>query len=350
MKHIIISAGLLCCSSAQAINYLHVNYLNNYDHFDYPQLNFWQITSSDQYFSDEFFAGKGDVLMGIKPVLSSMMATYDPSIWQSVNVNPNNATVFGGLWSTGPFDRYVTGDYTANNQAEIMAVNLNGAFKIVHADPQNANVWHELQSGGSEIFINDALLSGDFNGSAKDDILLIQPTYGNTVTSTLNQQSFVWDRLNRTWNGLLATWPISQNDTYVVGDFNDDGQDELLAINVNGDTETMHFVNNQWTSIGSTTGGFLGSWNVTTPATQYLAIDFDRDGKEEVIAINTITGWSHILSMSTNPMPQWNSISDNDGLNLLSENVKMNTADIYLEYNHQLLQLNPNGQVTLLKK
>lgn len=350
MKHIIIGAGLLCCTSVQAVNYLHVNYINNYNHFDFPQLNFWQINSGDQYFADDFFADKRDILMGIKPVLSSMMTVYDQPIWQAVNINTSGALVFGGLWSTASFDRYVTGDYTANGQAEIMAVDLNGGFKIIQADPQNINVWHELQSGGSEIFVNDALLSGDFNGSAKDNLLLIQPTHGMTVTSTLNQQLFTWNTLNRTWNGQIATWPISQNDVYIVGDFDDDGQDELLAINPNGNTQTMEFVNNQWTALTSSMNGFLGSWNVTTPATQYIAIDFDQDGKDEVIAINPLTGWSHILSMTTSGIPQWNSESDNSGLNLLAKDAKMTPADIYLEYNHQLLQLSPNGNVTLLKK
>ncbi|TBR37915.1 VCBS repeat-containing protein [Marinomonas agarivorans] len=350
MKSILLSASILCCVSANANQYLYEEYSNNFDHFPFPPLQNWAINNSDQYFADELFPGRGDVLVGIKAALISMIAQYDSGSWPTIEVNYNNNTMFSGLWTTGPVDKYVTGDYTGNGQAEILAMRPYGLSTTIQANTNGTPYfWQALQISGNETTTIDALLSGDFNGSGKDEVLLIQPSYGTAATMSLHQQPFAWQTINWISGGQISLWPIGVNDRYVVGDFNDDGQDELLAINANGTTATLRFVNNQWTILTNTAGGFLGQWNVTTPNTEYVVIDFDKDGKDEVIAINPHTGWSHILSMATSGIPQWQSVKDNDGTGLLAKDVKIGVGDIYLEFNHQLLKLNSNGQVALLK-
>lgn len=349
MKKAMIAAGLLVCASTQAANYLQKEFRNAHDHFDYPQLSYWQINNIDHYFADEFFAGQGDILVGIKPALISMMTKYDAPIWLPVETNFTPA-LFSNLWTTVPSDRYVTGDYTGDGQAEVMAVASNGFIETVHADFSSAgSTWHSLQSGISEIALGDALLSGDFNGDDKDEVLIIQPTHGRAETWSLKKYPMThgWSSINTQNGGLIASWTINSDDIYTVGDFNGDGKDELLAVNSNsGLYHTMGFVNNQWTMLNNGFG-LLGSWITFMPDSKYIAVDFDHDEKDELVAINPYTGWSHISSMSTG---LWTHVSDNSGSGFLADRVKIKADDFYLEYNHTLMKLNPDGLVTLLKK
>lgn len=351
-----VSIGSL---SAQAANYWQVNYQNSRNHFydgSHTNIKNWLISSSDRYISGSFlFSHNRDYLLGIKAGQANIMAEHTPNSayheWFAIedDVSVGN-TIFSGLWISRSDDLYVAGDFTGSFSDDILLANPNGNYMTIHGGyPNSGNFYpwkllHHANNGN--IDATDTLLSGDFNGDGVDEVLLIKQN--QSFTMRFNQQTPNWDIINTT-GPLIHWWTINPDDDYVVGDFDGDGSDELIAINPNGWSHTMRFTNNQWQYFSGVSNSFLGHWNITSPDTTYIAADFDRDGKDELIAINRHNGWSRTLGMTTGQYPQWFSLKDNAGDGHLAPNVPIDSNDIYLEYLDNLLVLNPNGFVRLLK-
>jgi hypothetical protein len=152
-------------------------------------------------------------------------------------------------------------------------------------------------------------------------------------------------------SGSIYWWHISANDKYVSGDFNADGKDDMIAINSNGWHHTMNysggfFPNWQW--IEGNGSSFIGSWNIRAND-QYVSGDFNGDGRDEVLAINP-NGTHQTLSFNGS---SWQTIEA--GNNLFIANWRIRTGDQYLigdflgDSNDELIAINPNGWQSTLK-
>lgn len=89
-------------------------------------------------------------------------------------------------------------------------------------------------------------------------------------------------------------WNMNPTDKYIIGDFDGDGKDELLAIATNGWSHLMKYDGTGWQTPWSNNGSGQINWWLMKSTDKYIAGDFDGDGKDELLAVAT-NGWSHMM-------------------------------------------------------
>lgn len=352
-------AALLFSSCGQAA-YWQNDYTNSYDHFydsTLYELQSWLVEPGDQYITGNFFYSGDANLLGIKPGYKNIMMKHNANsspAWFALHTFAGTTTL-AGLWTTRHDDMYVAGDFTGDGRDELLAVNPNGNYQTLKGS-FGSSAWVSLQSASNgNVQAGDKLMAGDFNGDNIDEVLLIKAN-GSHSTMRFNQQTANWDILSSGNTGTINWWNINTaSDKYVAGDFNGDGKDELLALNPSGWHHTMRYSNNQWQYIegGNPSTPRIAYWNIGSATSQYFAADFDKDGKDELLALNANSGWSHTIEMiSSGQYPYWKHLRGNAGNGTLSSNWAMRPSDVYrvfAEYpTTQMITLNPDGHVNLL--
>lgn len=355
--------GLSGAGVAQA-SYWNVDFRNADNHFyagtnsSSPFYNNWVIEPGDQYVTGQFFVNPG--LVAIKPGQENIKLQRDtaPLDWMAFP-NISGTKLFAQSWKTSANDLQVSGNFTHPYFDSLLLANPNGHYQTFNFNVVNRK-WDRIQAASnSDVDPGDQLIAGDFDGDQYDEVILIKAN-GEQRTLDYNRVTNNWDISNATNTGFIHWWRINTStDKYVAGDFDGNGVDELLAINPNGWHHTMRYQNGQWQFIegGSpATGSSIASWNVTSPASQYLSADFNGNGKDEVVAINPSNGWSQLMEMSsTGKAPQWTTLVGNGGNGLLSWQWPIGTSDVYRVWGnpvhgYQLLAINPNGAVGLLSQ
>jgi hypothetical protein len=110
-------------------------------------------------------------------------------------------------------------------------------------------------------------------------------------------EEFLWQWGNE-GNGKIALWDMNLGDQFIAGDFDNDGRDELLAIAQNGWSHLMKFDGSNWQWVWGNDGGkTIDLWHMK-PTDMCLSADFDGDGNTNLLAIST-NGWAHLLQMSS---------------------------------------------------
>jgi len=338
------------CSDSNANNYWIEKQINQGQHFigyDYVPSNItgWQIQSNDRYLVANFVGYQTDeMVLAIKPGSSYIMMHHTGSPhykWWELYSGGNN---FGGFWQTAANDLYVTGDFNGDGSDEILAANPSGYYrtlKIANSHPNYS--WQSLQfATNGDIDAGDKLIAGDFDGDNIDETMLIKQN-GSHYTMKFNTTTNNWDIIANGTAGTIFWWVINSNDKYTVGDFNNDGKDELLAVNPNGWHHTMAFQNGQWQFIEGNGSGSMGWWRIGAPD-QYIAGDFDADGQTELLAMNPSNGWSHTMEFTNNSW-QWragNGGSGKIGNWSMTANTKY-APRITTGYQDWLLAFDPNG-------
>lgn len=365
MKTLTRSITLLITATSFALtaqaSYWQDDFRNTQNHFysGYPNQAFvdnWVIASTDQYITGRFFVYP--TVFSIKPgqqYMNLIQWPYYP--WVSVT---EGGDTLGNQWLTHTNDIHAKGRFYNTDYDALLIANPNGNYTTFEYD-QGAGDWSALQSANNgNIDAGDQLVAGDFDGDNYDELMLIK-TNGSHYTMKFNLQTHNWDITSSSTAGSIHWWRINTaSDQYIAGDYDGDGRDELLAINPNGWHHTMRFNNNQWHYIegGSpSNGSVIAYWNVTTPNSQYISADFDNDNKDELIAINTDSGWSHKMNLATNgAYPQWKYTTGNAGNGKLSTQWSIMQGDRYKVFGegvngdkYKLLAINPNGHVGMLK-
>lgn len=221
-----------------------------------------------------------------------------PPYWQHQDDNAGGGAV--GWWKIGAKDKYAIGDFDADGSDDVFSANPNGWSHL-----------HHYENG-----------SGDFSNF-----------YSNNGSGNLH------------W------WHIGGADKYVAGDFDGDKRDELLAINPNGYAHLMQYSGGSWSSPWVNGGnGAIHLWSIGAPD-RYLAGDFNADGKDELLAINPVNGWSHTIRFDANG---WQWLAGNNGAGQMAYWL-YGANDWYLPGNFtggvqdRLLNINPNGWWHLLR-
>jgi subtilisin family serine protease len=218
---------------------------------------------------------------------------YEFLYWNYLSGNNGNGRIH--WWNIGSADRYVAGDFNADGTDDLLAVNPNGWH---HTMRHVAGAWQWIEGNGSGqialwfVSANDRYVAGDFDGDGRDELLAINPVNGWHHTMRFNGSSWQW--ISGTGGGQIALWGLSTNDRYVVGDFNADGRDELLAINpVTGWHHVMRFNGSSWQWLSGNGGGQIAWWNLGT-ADSYVAGRFAGGGRDQLLALNP-NGWHHLM-------------------------------------------------------
>jgi hypothetical protein len=353
-------ATLLFSATSQA-GYWQNDYTNSYNHF-YDSASYdlqsWLIEPSDQYITGNFFFSSDANLLGIKPGYKNIMMKHNTNgspAWFALSTFAGTTTL-GGQWTTRHNDQYVSGDFTGDGRDELLASNPNGNYQTLKGS-FGSSAWVSLQSASNgNVHAGDKLIAGDFNGDNIEEVMLIKAN-GSHHTMSFNQQTANWDILSSGNTGSIYWWHINtSSDQYVAGDFDGDGKDELLALNPNGWHHTMRYDNNQWQYIegGDPSNPTIAYWNIGSATSQYFAADFDKDGKDELLALNANNGWSHTIEMISNTQyPYWKHLRGNAGNGTFSNNWAMRPTDVYRVFEKypktQMITLNPDGHVNLLR-
>jgi hypothetical protein len=110
-------------------------------------------------------------------------------------------------------------------------------------------------------------------------------------------KEFLWEWGNN-GAGALDWWHMSLGDDYVVGDFDGDGRDDLLATSSNsGYAHLMAYGSSGWTTKWTNNGSHQIHWWYLSSGDQILVGDADLDGRDDLLAVSQ-GGWAHLMDYS----------------------------------------------------
>jgi hypothetical protein len=226
-------------------------------------------------------------LFDYNPIASQSNTIYDfyQTIWTGQAGNNLYNFISSGTFSSGSVDHYV-GDFDGDGSDELflikpnrMAVfSYNGTTWVRDWGAQNSNV-HMHQYA-------NRLSVGDFNGDGKDDILGHPSTGWMTIFEFDNNAGWVWGY----WTNLGNNYPIvNYRNNLRVGDFDGDGQDDILGIDNGVAMELFTYSPNAQT-------GFTSMWFTNNPnhmmvafGSRFVIGNFDTDPQDELLGYG---GWA----------------------------------------------------------
>ena len=205
-----------------------------------------------------------------------------------------------GTWIMNTGDLHVIGDFDADSKAEILSRATNGwAHLQSFAGTSWTTDWSNLGSGnlgGWALGAGDRHVAGDFDGDGRDELLSIAT---NGLIFHQEYQSGSWPVLWATATSNIGGWYVNPPDTYIAGDFNNDGRDELLAINPNnGFAKLLRYSSGTWASIwGNGGSGQIPPYWYLNPGDQFIGGDWNGDNRDSLLTA-ALNGWSQDMTFS----------------------------------------------------
>lgn len=196
-------------------------------------------------------------------------------------------------------------------------------------------VWKWGNGGSDKIDLwylngNDKYVTADFAGLGRDQLLAINAGTHYAHLMAYDQSSAQW---SSPWfnsgSGKIDWWNINPNDQFIAADFDGDGRSELLGVNAG--TRYAHLMKynpatESWSTIWTNLGnGRIDLWNLN-PGDRFVAGDFDGDGKAELLAINGATKYAHLMHYASSG---WTSPWFNVGNGRIDQ-WYLNTNDAYV--------------------
>ncbi len=197
-------------------------------------------------------------------------------------------------------------------------------YKII---PINYNKWTKKWSNnesnkidGWTIHDYDKFYFGDFNGDGKDEILCVSYTGGNNdwmtmlyFDNTVADWEWGWSNYG---NSTLGNGIYDYRKNLIVGDFNGDGRDDLLGIDINGNwITTFTFGTDEEWHWWQSNYGYVNNrkypMSYLQPYTDYIVTgDFDGDGRDDLLGSDLPNGWTTWFKFTTANQWAWQQ-SDN---------------------------------------
>ncbi len=224
--------------------------------------------------------------------------------WGKVWTNPGDGLIGG--WPVQGGDIFHPGDYDGDGAEELFCVQGTSYPGWLSMKKYYNDDWQWYwSSGGTQHIItplkND-LIAGDFDGDNKDELM------GISLQSGLSK---MYDFDNGSWqegwtnseNGLINTWTINSGDDFYPGDFNGDGRDELLCVQTTtnpGWLSMKRYSNGDWQWYWSSGGGNI---ILTGYKGTFVVGDYDGDGKDELLGYDESAGLIKIFNFDNG---NWN--------------------------------------------
>ncbi|WP_144391562.1 FG-GAP repeat domain-containing protein [Pleionea sediminis] len=277
--------------------------------------SYWPFKDDQRLLSGDFWGIGNDQLMIIDPsgVFKMLFSSSPANAW--LLMDHGGSEIVPGYF-LAPWDHYATGDFNGDGKDELLVANPLGRYRTLSWT--NGQSWSAIQSANNgDIDSDDRFVSGDFDGDGADELILIK-TDGRFFTMDFNTITSNWDiRANASGtNGIIYWWITNVNDVYAAGDFNNDGKDELLAMNFNGWHHTMHLTPVGWRYLEGNGSGWIGGyqlgWNDIA-----LVGNFDNDPEDEVVLTNKYHPWSVLMEFRNNN--SWHQLNHNQGQDLIAD-------------------------------
>ncbi len=326
---------------AHWFEFLYWNYLSG--NSGSGRIHWWNIGSADRYVAGDFTGDGADDLLAVNPNGWHHTMRYVAGNWQWIQGNGSGQIA---LWSISANDRYVAGDFNGDGRDEVLAINPVTGWH--HTMRYNGSSWQWISgSGGGQIALwglstNDRYVVGDFNADGRDELLAINPVTGWHHVMRFNGSAWQW--VSGNGGGQIAWWNLGSADSYVAGKFAGGTRDQLLALNPNGWHHLMQYNGSVWQFQAGSGSGQIGWWNIGS-GDRYVAGDFDADGRDELLAIQHGNGWSHTMRYNGS---SFQFVAGNGGGGRMAFWL-YGSADRYLAGNFSggtrdlLMAINPNG-------
>ncbi|MBI2345710.1 MAG: family 16 glycosylhydrolase [Deltaproteobacteria bacterium] len=288
------------------------------------QIGPWQMAGTDRYLAGDFVNGDGqDELLFLSEVFNAGgLMEFNGSAWQSVWSGPFVAMGVPGYLAVGfdnyALNKYVTGDFDGDGMDELLAINnsdearllryVGGSWQAPWIDPN----WQIGPWWGASSY---RFVAGDFNGDGQDELLAVWPV---GLATLLKFDGATWQVVWSTVNGQIGpSWTIGPMDQYLAGRFDGAGPAVgLMVVNPNAlppyvGVGLMKYdpAGNTWTPQWWTADRLIGPWSVN-PGDRFVTGDFDGDQQEEVLAVSDC-GWAQVVEYA--PGTGWQWVWDNGG-------------------------------------
>jgi hypothetical protein len=211
--------------------------------------------------------------------------------------------------------------------------NKIGDYITVVSDNSSANVAYAATFNGEEdiyyVRIPPVVPATDFNGDAKPDFVLLNPTTNQTVVWYLDNNARIGSASGPT---LIANWQL-----VAVADFNRDGHPDYVLFNT-ATRETVIWYLSGMTRVGSNHGPTLpAGWQLVTTG------DFNNDGYPDYLLYNPNTSATVVWFMRNNMF-----VSASTGPTLPGGWIVAGVADFNGDGDIDYLLFNPSTRGTVI--
>jgi hypothetical protein len=195
------------------------------------------------------------------------------------------------LYTARPIKRVLVGDFHGDHYSQTCAITDDNMLSCYGISTDKHDLWWWF-SQGSFIGDNEDVITGDFDGDGRDDIL-VYPRAGGTYRMYSIKGSYFFGATPSFAPGNLnaATAGLQHR----AGDFNGDGRDDLLIVNGSGQVIDYASVfdgthNTFWWAF-TTGGGFVGAGDQITTAR------IDDNNTDDIVLHNRNTGTTRFHRM-----------------------------------------------------
>jgi hypothetical protein len=193
-------------------------------------------------------------------------------------------------WCKHDSARLFKGDFDGDGRTDLMCHDIDDGFKWIDYANNNGRFlgtdWSRdaqwCRGDGSKVFV------GDFDGDGQDDLLCHNSSNGyKWIDYANNNGEFFGTNWSRD-----ADWCQAEGAELFIGDFNADGRDDMLCHNkING---------HKWIDYADSNGRFLGTnthhntaW-CSSVGEELFVGDFDGDGRDDLLCHGASTGFKWV--------------------------------------------------------
>ncbi len=278
--------------SIQSINYN--NWMKMWTNDNNSTLCGWHLRDIDKFYNGDFDGDGKDELLCIQIANKGWanMYNFDNGEW-SYKWSNSNTGLFGE-WLLSSYDKFFVGDFNGDDTDEILRLqSIDGSKAELYSfiNGQWDTIWSNHGDGwlcGWYIRNGDKFYPGDFDGDGLDELMCIQ-SYNNGFANMYNFSNGSWSyNWTNGGNGYIGEWNIRASDKYYIGDFDGDNRKELFCVQSTGgvsDSMTSLRFNGKWSRQWSNNGD--NSYGIYPYRDKLVVGNFDTDGQDEILGIYT---------------------------------------------------------------
>ncbi|HLP59209.1 MAG TPA: VCBS repeat-containing protein [Candidatus Deferrimicrobium sp.] len=211
--------------------------------------------------------------------------------------NVTNRAVTGFTdWTKNASVKILTGDFNGDGKTDIALTGVNGWASIPIAFSKgdgtfNVTTYKLADFAGWAAAKNVRILANDFNGDGKTDLALTGVNGWATLPVAFSNGNGTFNVTNQPITN-FAGWAATANVKMLTGDFNGDGKTDIVLTGVNGwATLPIAFSNGNGTfTVTNQPVKNFAMW-AATPNVRVVTGDFNGDKKRD-IALTGVNGWA----------------------------------------------------------